>query len=665
MKLPIIIFISSCLTLSTLLVPVSLHAAELEASDGASRDALGGSWDGYPGYHAAAISGGLGLLGANHNDDGGTARGSAYVFRNFTTATGVVFESAKLLHSDGNADDAFGDAVSLDGSTALIGAFSSDISGNRSGRAYLYRNLDTATGTSVAEDAILTSPDVSANDRFADSVSISGSVGLIGSYGDDFGGLDRGSAYLYRNLDTVTGTVNQDVTLRASDAANSDYFGGSVAIDGNLGIVGAHGDDDTGSASGSVYVFQNLNAATNGSTINESAKLIASDGVANLELGWSSALSGNKAIIGAGRSNIGGSDSGRAYLYRNLDTVTGTANTENAILTGSTTSALDQFGITVAISGNVGLIGAHFDDIGGTDRGSAYLYLGLDSATGTITENILFTASDGKNGDRFGSSTAIDGDNFIVGATYADGVAVDSGKGYSGSVESFTTTDSGGSHVIDGISFVTQDDWNIGENNDNNSVTLSTGDSGNVTVSGKTVAIGRNAGSDNNTLTLDGTLTATQVNVGASGNSGNAFHVEGGLTGDAQVFANSMIGGDGTITGDLDILNGGKFIFDITKTLSVTGAVAMTSTFGIDDLIGMNSSVAEGIYDIIDTTMTDFSSLGIQNWGESNARYLGENKIAYFQNGLQVVVTEGIPEPSSALLLLIGATAFLKRRIKK
>ena len=126
----------------------SLSAQQLDASDGAAGDGFGGS---------VSLSGNTGLIGASGDDDNGNGSGSAYIFRNLNTATGTVNESAKLLPSDGEGafpllgiggtSDSFGLSVSLSGNTGLIGSFGDDDNGRNSGSAYIFRNLDTATGT--------------------------------------------------------------------------------------------------------------------------------------------------------------------------------------------------------------------------------------------------------------------------------------------------------------------------------------------------------------------------------------------------------------------------------------------------------------------------------------------------------------------------------------
>jgi len=157
---------------------------------------------------------------------------------------------------------------------------------------------------------------------------------------------------------------DQETKLTASDAAEGDQFGFSVAISGNTALVGAIRDDDAGSNSGSAYLFD---AATG----NQLAKLTASDAAADDFFGISVAISGNTALVGSPLDGDGGSFSGSAYLF---DATTGN---QLAKLTASDAAALDQFGISVAISGNTALVGAWQDDDAGFSSGSAYLYTSI------------------------------------------------------------------------------------------------------------------------------------------------------------------------------------------------------------------------------------------------------------------------------------------------
>ena len=124
----------------------------------------------------------------------------------------------------------------------------------------------------------------------------------------------------------------------------------------------------------------------------------------------------------------------------------------------------------------------------------------------------------------------------------------------------------------------------------------------------------------------------------------------------------TAIGGDGTLTGDLVLASGADLIFDINDTLSVSGTVSLDSLFGVDDLIGLDNTIDNGTYTLISDTVTDFSTLGIENFGLANAFDLGGGKEAYFEDGSLAVVV--VPEPTTGVFLSLGliSLSMLRRR---
>jgi virulence-associated protein VapD len=638
-----------------------LRAAELQASDGAAADAFGDS---------ASLSGNSGLVGAPFDDIGLNAdQGSAYLFRSLDTATGTITESVKLTASDGAATDLFGYSASLSGNSGLVGAYLDDIASNADqGSAYLFRNLDTATGT-ITENAKLTASDGAATDLFGYSASLSGNSGLVGARFDEIGSnSQQGSAYLFRNLDTATGTITENAKLTASDGAATDQFGYSASLSGTSGLVGAVGSN---SSQGSAYLFRGLDTATG--TITENAKLTASDGAAGDNFGSSISLSGNSGLVGAIGDKVGSNaGQGSVYLFRNLDTATGTI-TENAKLIASDGAANDNFGISVSLSGNTGLVGAYRDDIGSnSDQGSAYLFRNLDTATGTITESVKLIASDGAALENFGRSVALDGDQFVIGAMLGDGATGSSGKAYSGTVSSVTTLDEGNSSgTIDGISFISRTDWIIGETTSNNQVTLTAGDSADVTAAGKAVYIGKNAGSNDNKLVIEGSVTANHIYVGATGNMGNTL----------------QLGGTGNRIGDsvgITLNNGTLDTAGLSETVGMLTSMG-TSVIGLGD-----GSIIFHFADSSSLSASWSGTLSIYDWtgsvlgGGTDQLYFGSDsngltmsqldKISFYSgNGTgflglaqilstgEVVPLSAVPEPATVLGALLLAIALLWR----
>ena len=228
--------------------------------------------------------------------------------------------------------------------------------------------------------AKLTAGDGTADDYFGCCVSISGDTAIVGAYGDDDRGSDSGSAYIFE--DTGSGWT-QVAKLTAGDGAASDYFGYSVSISGDTAIVGAYCDDDRGSDSGSAYVFQDT-----GSGWTQVAKLTAGDGAAGDCFGCCVSISGGTAIVGPCDDDDRGGDSGSAYVFEN----TGSGWTQVAKLTAGDGAADDYFGCSVSISGDDGDRRGYGDDDHGADSGSAYVF--EDTGSGWIQVAKL-TADDG------------------------------------------------------------------------------------------------------------------------------------------------------------------------------------------------------------------------------------------------------------------------------
>jgi len=207
--------------------------AKLTAGDGVMNDWFGSS---------VSVSGNTTLVGALYDDDNGSSSGSAYVFIN--DGAGNWSQQAKLLASDGAADDQFGNSVSISGDTVLVGAHLDDDNGTNSGSAYLFvRNAGV-----WSQQTKLMASDAIGNARFGYGVSISSDMAIVGARLDE----NTGSAYVFvRNA----GVWSQQSKLNASDGASNDQFGTSVSISGNTALVGSWMDDDNGSDSGSAYIF--------------------------------------------------------------------------------------------------------------------------------------------------------------------------------------------------------------------------------------------------------------------------------------------------------------------------------------------------------------------------------------------------------------------------
>jgi len=218
----------------------------------------------------------------------------------------------------------------------------------------------------------------------------------------------KGSVYVFENTGSAWTGVGK---LSASDAAADDLFGWSVAIDGSTAIIGAYGEDEKGSAAGAAYIFEDM-----GSVWTQMAKLLAADGADNDEFGYSVSIDGSRAIIGAPEDNDNGDNAGAAYIFENA----GSGWTQIAKLLAADGEGWDYFSHSVSISGSMALVGAQGADDYGENSGAAYVF--RDTGSGWEQAAKLL-ASDGSNYDLFGNAVSLSGSVAIVGAP-------DAGAGY-------------------------------------------------------------------------------------------------------------------------------------------------------------------------------------------------------------------------------------------
>jgi hypothetical protein len=336
--------------------------------------------------------------------------GVCVVVLSVSGATGLADEcgpSAKLLADDGAPSDRFGYSVAMSQGVVVIGARHTDDTIEDSGSAYLF---DALTGAQLAK---LLPDDAEPMDQFGYSVAIDGAIALVGAAHDDDNGNLSGSAYLFDVSDPAHPV--QLAKLLPDDGQTTDYFGRSVGLAGGWAVIGAWGDADLGNDSGAAYVFDVSHPARPAQV----AKLLPDDGEAFDHFGYSVAIDGQTAIVGAIFDDDNGSLSGSAYLF---DVRTGE---QIAKLVPDDGGEDDEFGNAVAIDGAVAIVGAHYDGDNGTASGSAYLF---DATTGKQLAKLL--PDDGASIDKFGTSVAISAERAVVGARHDDDNITDSGSAY-------------------------------------------------------------------------------------------------------------------------------------------------------------------------------------------------------------------------------------------
>jgi hypothetical protein len=374
--------------------------------------------------YTVAIDGETIVVGAQGDDEQAGNAGAVYVFLRPGSGWTDGTETAKLTASDAAIGDGLGSWVAISGNTIVAGASGE---GNY-GAAYVFVKPPGGWSDGM-ETAKLTPSDAAVGAEFGISVGVSGDSIVVGARGDDENGGNSGSAYVFVQRPGGWATGTETAKLTASDGEEMDLFGNSVAIDGDTIVAGAHGDDDQAFAAGAAYVFTRPTGGWTTGT--ETAKLTASDGAEQDFFGIFLTVNDDTAVIGASADDVGGNDNqGSAYVFERPGG--GWASgTETAKLTASDGAWNDEFGKAVTVSGDVVVVGAHWDDWGGGsifDEGSAYVYVKPVGDWADATETAKLTASDGEPGDEFGTSVALDGDTLVVGA-YGDPIEFQPGFG--------------------------------------------------------------------------------------------------------------------------------------------------------------------------------------------------------------------------------------------
>jgi len=331
---------------------------KITASDAQADDQFGWS---------VSISGDDAIVGAYWEDPGGISKaGAAYIFKK--NASAEYEQVNKITASDAQINDRFGVSVSISGDYAVIGAYGEATGGTNAGAAYIFKK--NASGEYEQVNKIMAS-DAQAGDLFGESVSISGDYALVGAYQEDGGGgvdNNTGAAYIFKK--NATGQYEQVNKIMASDAQVGDLFGYSVSISGDYAVIGAYGESSAGANTGAAYIFKK-NASGEYEQVN---KITASDAQATDYFGMSVSISGDYAVAGAPAEDSGGiSNAGASYIFKKN---AGTGEYEQTQkITASDAQIDDVFGRSVSISGDYALVGADWEDPGGISKaGAAYVF---------------------------------------------------------------------------------------------------------------------------------------------------------------------------------------------------------------------------------------------------------------------------------------------------
>ena len=346
------------------------------------------------------------LVGSLGSDIGGDANeGAVYAFQ-VTGRIGINGGNGILGgETFGAGGDLIGTCVAISGDTVVVGAPGTDVSGfANQGVVYVYQR----NGAAWVLQATVTAPDGDSNDFFGDSVAINGDTLVVGAPRDGNPGLpERGAAYVFVRIGTVW---NFEQRLFPANGRANDHFGWSVGVSGDTIGVGAPDYDGTSGAvtnSGAIYVFTRSAGLW-------SQQTTAGTNVQESKLGWSVALRGNTLAAGAPLRSVSLLSQGMVRIY----TRTGTTWTNQLDLTAPDAVSQDQFGISVALSEdeNTLVSGSFFADAPNTNQGAAYVFKRANAAGSQWNLEAKLTDVNGQAQDNFGEDVSISGENIIVGA---------------------------------------------------------------------------------------------------------------------------------------------------------------------------------------------------------------------------------------------------------
>jgi len=383
--------------------------------------------------YSVAIDGNTLVVGAYWDGtDGPAGSGSAYVFKKPDNGWTEVRQVVKLLASDRAMHDTFGWSVDIDNGTVVVGA-PGDCTGTPisdcHGSAYVFENQPQSSTVPITEDAKLMPNMLSLNnpDDFGYSVDISLSTIVVGDpstdvYQAEGFEIDRGMVYVFDRSGASWESevvINENALLSASDGSDYEYFGKSVAINGNYIVTGAHAHTvDEMVGAGEAYIFYHLGIWADD---DEDARLTASDAAAHEYFGWSVGFEGGPIVVGApGEKTFDNNDHESAYVFIWPGEWPGWVGDFHETFQISATDGTfgDDFGSSVNVDDDVIIVGAPCDDLSDMDpdSGSAYVYQVSGPPWPDLTETGKLTASNVQEGARYGEAVDVSKGIILVGA---------------------------------------------------------------------------------------------------------------------------------------------------------------------------------------------------------------------------------------------------------
>lgn len=361
--------------------------------------------------------------------------GAAYIF--VRSGNNWVMQQ-RLVANTRFEDDRFGVSVAISGDVAIVGADGEDQDAtegntlNSAGAAYIF----VREGSTWTLQQKIVASDRATNDKFGTSVAISGDHAIVGAPGHDIGNVNGASYIFVRNGNTWT----QQQKIVASPQSSGGQFGKCVGMDGDRLVVGDPGYS-FGGVGGAAFIF-----IRNGTTWSLQQRIKASPQSLGANFGAAVAISGDYIVAGVTNN---GTDANGANPIANAGAAfvfgwDGSTWSQQQKIVASDRDYQVLFGTSVAIKGDVILVGVPFDDDDATganyavDGGSAYVFARIGNVW---TERQKIMSIDRRLHDEFGSSLAIGDDHLLVGAPRASTVGPDAVLEYAAGAAYFFALD--------------------------------------------------------------------------------------------------------------------------------------------------------------------------------------------------------------------------------
>jgi len=365
---------------------------------------------------SVALDGDRLAVGAPRDDTSGRDRGAVHLFTGMETdsMTGLTWQ--KVLTSGGGAIgmlpledlDFFGAAVALDGDWLAVGARGTILSDSNHGAVHLFSGVGTDFSGLTWQKSLVSGtngmPVLEAFDFFGTSLAMDGDRLVVGASGDSVSGKNRGAVHLFTGVETnnMSGLTWQKALCSGAGAnsmpelADSDFFGWSLALDGDRLAVGAFGDSTSSSNRGAVHLFTGMET-NNMSGLTWQKQLFSGAGANGMPaladsdfFGWSLALDGDRLAVGAFGDSSGGSNRGAVHLFtgmatNNMNGLTWQQKLASGVGANSMPSLVDGggFGWSLALDGDHLAVGILSNNEG---NNAVYLFNGISRLSNGVTD---------------------------------------------------------------------------------------------------------------------------------------------------------------------------------------------------------------------------------------------------------------------------------------